>query len=320
MISDFVPTHDQSEAFLEDAFHAFAKDVILRVEILTLREDLYCQIGVSLHCATDMGCFPLDFQLYLPRDWTDDPVRRRSVGLPDEVVFKHRWELGLEMIDRVRDWNVPTGVIVAGLEYGKPADFQEQLDKRKLDYVLERDSEIRVQPVGDFPRLSGSSAKYQAWPLVEDAWDVAKALPDDAWVQIAWRQGAGEQVSSFCAVRVLPRNKAEKPAGDVSGRWLLIEATVDTVEPTNFWLSNLPENTSLEELVYWAKIRWWVEENHRRLENALGLGHFEGRSWAGWNHHVTLTMLAYGFLAHEDLRNRKDYWIEPSTSSQIAKA
>ncbi|MBU4533942.1 MAG: transposase [Firmicutes bacterium] len=242
MISDFVPTHDQSEAFLEDAFHAFAKDVILRVEILTLREDLYCQIGVSLHCATDMGCFPLDFQLYLPRDWTDDPVRRRSVGLPDEVVFKHRWELGLEMIDRVRDWNVPTGVIVAGLEYGKPADFQEQLDKRKLDYVLERDSEIRVQPVGDFPRLSGSSAKYQAWPLVEDAW------------------------------------------------------------------------------VYWAKIRWWVEENHRRLENALGLGHFEGRSWAGWNHHVTLTMLAYGFLAHEDLRNRKDYWIEPSTSSQIAKA
>ncbi len=81
------------------------------------------------------------------------------------------------------------------------------------------------------------------------------------------------------------------------------------------WLEAVDEML-WEELVYWAKIRWWVEENHRQLQNALGLDHFEGRSWAGWNHHVTLTMLAYGFLAHEDLRNRKDYWIEPPTGFQ----
>jgi SRSO17 transposase len=75
----------------------------------------------------------------------------------------------------------------------------------------------------------------------------------------------------------------------------------------------LPETIGLQELVYWAKIRWWVEQNYQQLKDELGLDHFEGRSWAGWRHHVTLTMMAFDFLVLEGFRAKKNYWVDPPT-------
>jgi SRSO17 transposase len=66
--------------------------------------------------------------------------------------------------------------------------------------------------------------------------------------------------------------------------------------PTKFWLVNRPEGMSLISLVRLAKIRWWIEQGYQQLKDELGLDHYEGRTWQGWHHHVTLTMLAFGFL------------------------
>ena len=65
--------------------------------------------------------------------------------------------------------------------------------------------------------------------------------------------------------------------------------------------------STLQELLYWAKIRWWIEQNYQQLKDELGLDHFEGRSWAGWHHHVTLTMMAFAFLVLEGFRAKKNY-------------
>ncbi|MBY0308396.1 MAG: transposase, partial [Phycisphaerales bacterium] len=72
--------------------------------------------------------------------------------------------------------------------------------------------------------------------------------------------------------------------------------------PTAFWLSNLPADTPIERLVALAKLRWRVEQDYRELKDALGLDHFEGRSWPGWHHHTTLVAVAHGFLTAERLR------------------
>jgi len=107
--------------------------------------------------------------------------------------------------------------------------------------------------------------------------------------------------------------------GHVHGRvtepieWLLIEWPEEAPGPTKFWLSNLPEDTALRDLVYWAKIRWWVEQNYQQLKEEIGLDHFEGRSWAGWHHHVTLVMVAFDFLVLEGFRNKKNFWVDPPT-------
>jgi SRSO17 transposase len=98
--------------------------------------------------------------------------------------------------------------------------------------------------------------------------------------------------------------------------WLLIEWPAGAKEPTKYWLSNLSDEASLRELVYWAKIRWWVEQNYQQLKDDLGLDHFEGRSYNGWHHHVTLTMIAFGFLVMEGFRVKKNYWVDPPSRKE----
>jgi SRSO17 transposase len=79
--------------------------------------------------------------------------------------------------------------------------------------------------------------------------------------------------------------------------WFLYEWPADEPAPTKFWLSNLPANTPLKELVRLAKLRWRVERDYQELKEEIGLDHFEGRSWRGFHHHVTLCAAAHAFLA-----------------------
>ncbi|WP_285632142.1 transposase, partial [Actinoallomurus iriomotensis] len=67
-------------------------------------------------------------------------------------------------------------------------------------------------------------------------------------------------------------------------------------EPVKYWLSNLPADTPLHDLVRLGKIRWRIEHDYRELKTGLGLDHYEGRTWTGWNRHVTLVTAAHLFL------------------------
>jgi SRSO17 transposase len=82
----------------------------------------------------------------------------------------------------------------------------------------------------------------------------------------------------------------------------LIEWPRKEAEPTKYWFSTLPKQTSLKSLVKMAKHRWSVERDYEELKQELGLGHYEGRGWRGFHHHATLCIAAYGFLISE--RNR----------------
>ncbi len=84
-------------------------------------------------------------------------------------------------------------------------------------------------------------------------------------------------------------------------RWLLAEWPPGEPEPVAYWLASLPADTPLEQLVHLAKLRWRVEHDYRELKDALGLDHFEGRSWRGWHHHVTLVSAAHAFVTLERL-------------------
>ena len=52
-------------------------------------------------------------------------------------------------------------------------------------------------------------------------------------------------------------------------------------EPTKYWLSTLPADMKLGDLVRLAKQRWIIERDYQELKQELGLGHFEGRGWRG---------------------------------------
>jgi SRSO17 transposase len=123
----------------------------------------------------------------------------------------------------------------------------------------------------------------------------------EATVEISWREGTtGELHSRFLALQVRLaniglRNRANRQGSELPARWLLCEWPEDASEPVKYWLSNLSEQTLLLKLVRLAKLRWRIEHDYHELKDALGLDHFEGRSYRGWNHHVTLVSIAHAY-------------------------
>jgi SRSO17 transposase len=98
--------------------------------------------------------------------------------------------------------------------------------------------------------------------------------------------------------------RARETDTELPARWLLAEWPQGAEEPVKYWLSNLPADTPLARLGGLAKIRWRIEHDYRELKDALGLDHFDGRSYRGWHHHVTLVSVAHAFLILERRRPR----------------
>ncbi|MFC0438808.1 transposase, partial [Kutzneria buriramensis] len=99
--------------------------------------------------------------------------------------------------------------------------------------------------------------------------------------------------------RVRPASQAHHRAHrgqDLPVRWLIAEWPTGASEPSKYWISNLPSRTTRAELVRVAKLRWRIEHDYRELKDGLGLDHYEGRTWNGWHHHVTLVSVAHAFL------------------------
>jgi SRSO17 transposase len=129
---------------------------------------------------------------------------------------------------------------------------------------------------------------------------LAVSLPPAAFRQVTWREGTERKLQSrFAAVRVRPAHRDYEQAEPHPEEWLLIEWPKREAEPAKYWLSTLPPETKLRNLVKMAKHRWIIERDYQELKQELGLGHFEGRNWRGFHHHATLCIAAYGFLVAE---------------------
>ncbi len=269
-----------------------------------------CQIGVSINAVTPQASCPIDWRLFLPAEWDDDP-RRQACRVPDAVRHQPKWKLALEMIDGLVGWGIEPTPVLGDAAYGDITEFRLGLEDRGLDYVLDvkgATSALPAHAVPDRPVWSGRgrppAPRYRR-PFSTLA-DLARAASPNARVEVCWREGTrGPMTSRFIALRVRPANvklRHAGPGGELPICWLLAEWPEGKDAPTDFWVSNLPADTPIEQLVVLAKLRWRVEADYRELKDALGLDHFEGRSWPGWQHHVTLVSVAHGFLTSERLR------------------
>jgi len=276
-----------------------------------------CQVAVSVHLGTDTTCLPLTWGLYLPQTWIDDPARRAAARVPDDIGYLTKNELALAALDRVSDWGVGTRVVLADAGYGTSHDFRAALSARGLPYCVQVAASVKGWTVAPGPstppvyRGRGRPAQrplVDAIPVSHDLPALAAALPTTAWRTITWRQGTKGGLRSRFAMTPF------WPAHGVSSRGplpttpvhLLIEWPADEAAPIKYWLADIPgEAFALRRLVRLAKGRWRIEQDYRELKDELGLDHFEGRSWPGWHHHVTLASMAYAFLVFETLRARK---------------
>ena len=134
---------------------------------------------------------------------------------------------------------------------------------------------------------------------------LAQSLPQNAYQTVTWKEGSNTPLRSrFAAVRVRAAHRDYWRATLREPEWLLIEWPETESAPSHYFLCTLPENYSLTQIVYTAKMRWRIERDYRELKQEVGLGHYEGRNWRGFHHHATLTIAAYGFLLLQRLKGR----------------
>jgi SRSO17 transposase len=285
----------------------------------TLGKTANCQLGVSVNAVTEQASCPLDWRLFVPERW-DEPAmaeQRAACQVPAAVRHRPKWQLALDMVDELEQWGFRPPVLVADAAYGEVGEFRQGLDDRQIRYVVQVKADTSAYPEQVRPTTAPYTGRgrrpqprYRHKPV--SLKQLALAAGQSAGVDLIWRRGSkGLQRSRFLALRVRPAGvtprrqaaaRAEGAGWELPVGWLLVEWPPDKAEPVKYWLSNLPATTPLVELVRLGKLRWRIEQDYRELKGALGLDHFEGRSWPGWHHHVTLVAVAHGFLTLERRR------------------
>jgi len=281
-----------------------------------------CQVGVSLDLGTEESSTPLNWALYLPRQWVDDSVRRKKAGIPEEITFKTKTALALDLIDEVKGWGLQGRLVLADSAYGDAYEFRQGLRSRELDYVVQvcgdltawtEDPHPAEPPMKGGGRIHRKRLYAKELPPRRSLCQIAKDLPSQSWKHITWREGTKGPLSSrFARVIVWMANGlVQGRTTEVPREELLIEWPDGDKDPWRYWLSSLPPHrTSFRGLVRKAKGRFRIEQDYEEMKGELGLDHFEGRSWRGWHHHVTLVTLAYAFLMLERMATKKNFWID----------
>ena len=198
--------------------------------------------------------------------------------------------------------------MLADAAYGDEAAFRDWLSAEGLAYAVGIRPATSVwwgQTHQPLPLPSSSVRTHLArdathQPIAVSA--LAQQLANACYRSVTWRQGTNVELGARCArVRVRAAHR-DPPRGE---EWLIIEWPEGEPEPTRYWLSTLPEQTSFEDLMHTIKARWRIERDYQELKHELGLAHYEGRNWRGFHHHASLCIAAYGFLMKERLSGVK---------------
>jgi len=277
-----------------------------------------CQVAPSVHYVSPLGHYPLAMRLFLPDRWIEDKKRLDKAGVPQALrQSKAKGAIALELLDTVRGEGLPGWLALADAGYGVSQEFRTGLATRGLKYIVGVTDEMVVftaeptwEPPGPAQGPEGTGGRPRQRPRLAEGSPRPVSLRDLAartsLGQVTWREGTKGKLSGhFAWLRVWPGGGwATGDCAFAEPIWLLIERQADG--KLKYAFSNLPPETTHGRAVGLWKTRWPVEQGYQQMKEELGLAHFEGRSWRGFHHHICLVMLAYGFLALEQLRTRLD--------------
>ncbi len=238
-----------------------------------------CQVGVFLSLVTDAGHTLIDRELYLPRDWTDDPQRGLRAGIPATVPFRTKPQLAILMLHRLEQAQVSVEWVVADSVYGGNADLRCWLESHQQPYVMAVACDEPV--VLHIPTVGVRRLEVR---------DVAVLLSASDWQPLSMSEGTkGPRLFDWACLPIWHQ-------GDDDG-WhsLLLRRTRDPTPDLAFYLVCAPPGTPLQAKVTALGGRWRIEEDFENGKD-LGLDHYEVRSYVGWYRHITLVMLALAFL------------------------
>jgi SRSO17 transposase len=269
-----------------------------------------CQVATTVALWTGERAWFLGALLYLPETWLTADQRLRA-RIPTGVAFQEKWRQALTLLRQVRAAGFTLTAVVGDAEFGDVTALRATLHRLRLPYALGISSKLvvflrRPQQRGPLP-LTGAGRPRTRPRLIAGSravavTAVARGLPAAAWRSISWRNGKQpRRRARFAAVRVTPAHAWRQ--GQLGPEvWLLCEEEAGRAERIKYYFVHLPPHTSLRALVALAHQRWAIEQQYQELKSELGLDHFEGRTYPGWQHHVVLTALAHAYIQRERMR------------------
>jgi SRSO17 transposase len=271
-----------------------------------------CQVGVFAGYASRHGYALVDKRLFLPETWFSEAyaARRTTCHVPAELTFQSKPQVAAAMLHAiVREGLLPFKYIVADCLYGNSPDFLAALDACVgITALVAISSETRCWR--QRPQTAEKTYKYKqearvkrvvadTMPAADTVAAVAAGLPASSWYQRTVSEGTkGPMAYAFARQRVT-LCKEGLPERTV---WLVIKRTLGATPTYAYYISNAPVSTPWRLLVWLSGVRWAVEQCFEESKTELGMAHYEIRKYAGWHHHMLITMVAHFFLWHLKLR------------------
>jgi SRSO17 transposase len=263
-----------------------------------------CQVGIYLGYVSSEEHALVNMRLFLPREWAQDRQRRKECHVPRGIRFQTRHALCLEMLAEVGHW-LPHAWITGDDELGKSGGFRRDLSRLGEQYLLAIPSNYRVR-VLEGPATCDATADDgpHRKPPFQRVDRLRASLPAEAWTKIEVRDGEKgplrvELVKFRVQIKSQGRNAGEET--------LVISRRQDEAGSVthDYYFSNAPLQTELTEFARAAKAEHRIEDCLKRGKSEAGLADYEVRSWPGWHHHQTLSLLAAWFLTQETRREKK---------------
>jgi SRSO17 transposase len=261
-----------------------------------------CQVGVYLGYTNGTHRTLIDERLYLPEDWANDTARRRKCGVPEDVIFKTKAELGLEMLLDARDRGVPFAWVGMDCFYGEQPWLRDKIDSSGMIYIADIPCDTQVWldlPRTEIPKKKGKRGrnptrerKAVGEPDPIEVQKLADQLDLSEYHRVFLRDTERKELwCQLACLRVYPVQD-ELPGKET---WLIIRKN-EGEKKTKYQFSNAPVNTSIERFGQMSCSRYWIE---RALQDAKGnakMADYQVRGWTGWHHHMVMVMLAMLFI------------------------
>jgi len=237
----------------------------------------------------------LESDLYLPQSWHEDRERCRRAKIPDEVVYRPKYVIALEQLDRALASGVHFSWITADEWYAQKPAFIEGLRQRRLRFVLEvpKNFPLWLQDPHSGPETPAKPVKNllrYSRTLMTQPWR-AYYVKDTDKGPLIW-----EVKTAACWMA--------SGKGAIGPQWLVVARNVLNPEELKYFISDAAAGVPLEVMLHVAFGRWPVERCLQDEKSELGLSHFEVRCYPALKRHLLITQVSHLFLARQTQRLR----------------
>jgi SRSO17 transposase len=261
-----------------------------------------CQVGIYLGYVSGREHALVDVRLYLPKEWARSKKRRQKAGVPQAIRFRTRHELALEMLEE-RGPSLPHAWISGDDEMGRCSWFRQELRSQSECYLLAVPSNTAVRDLRAPTPPSGGCGGQRKVPFRRvDRW--CAALPAAAWQTVEVRDGEKGPVVVEVAWTLVQARTEGRVSEAVESLVVFRERQGDGSWKHDYLLSNAALGTSMAEFARVFKAQHRIEECLKRAKGEAGLADYQVRTWEGWHHHQSLSLLATWFLTEETRRGK----------------